>query len=175
MVYKNFCEPLSKVHGNCLSIKLFIRQLVDYPDRDHPFVFSSSNWVSLSLAINMAGNDKIKFFQFIQKIYQEIGIHPRRSNQKRNAINWKKWLNLFCLAQFFITSAAYLLFDAKSMIEYGMAFFTCATVVASTIIYLVLFWQMKNTLDYIERCERFVEKSESVLGFTIFQGVKICF
>lgn len=112
------------------------------------------------MTVIMAGGVKIQLFKFIQNTYQAIGIYPPESNQNRNLNNWKKWFNLFCLAQFFITSASYVLFEAKTMIEYGMVFFTCATVVASTIIYLVLFSQLKNTSNYIGNCERFFEKSE---------------
>lgn len=108
----------------------------------------------------MAGGDEIKLFHFIQKIYQDIGIHPsRRSNEDISRINPKKWLMLFCLVQFFITSAAYTAMEANSMIEYGITFFSCATVVASVIIYLTLFGQMENTSNYIGNCERFVQQS----------------
>lgn len=67
---------------------------------------------------------------------------------------------LFCLAQFFITSAAYAAFEASSMIEYAMAFYTCVTVAASTIIYMELFLQMRDVLNYVDNCKQFVGSSE---------------
>lgn len=108
----------------------------------------------------MAGSGAIKLFLFVQKTYQDYGLLLPESNQKHSPINWRFLLMLFCLAQFFITSAAYAAFQASSMIEYAMAFYTCVTVAASTIIYMELFWQMKDVLDYVDNCKRFVESSE---------------
>lgn len=108
----------------------------------------------------MTGGGTIELFSFIQKVYQDIGIFPPKSNQSpKSHINLKNWFILFCLVQFFISTAAFL-FHANSMIEYGMVFFACTTTVLSITVYLIIVWQMKNILKYIENCERFVEKSE---------------
>lgn len=116
--------------------------------------------VSLSLAINMAGGGAIKLFKFTQKAYQGIGIYPPESNQSRSRINAKNYFFLVCQAQYFITTAAYLLFEANSMIEYGMTFFTCTTVITVIALYTILLGRMQNILNYIENCDRFIEKSE---------------
>lgn len=108
----------------------------------------------------MAERGKIKLFQFIQKTYQEVGLLAPQSNQKCSRINTKNCLILFCHAQLFITSACYSLFEGRSMLDYGMVFFTCTTAVFGFITYLILLWQMDNILSYIEHCERFIEKSE---------------
>lgn len=108
----------------------------------------------------MAGTVRIGLFKFIQKAYQEIGISPSDANQNRKFINSKKWFIPFGLVQFFISSAAYLMIKANSMIEYGMAFYSCMTVLFYFTIYLISFWQMKNLLNYIESCEQFIEQSE---------------
>lgn len=130
---------------------------------------TESNSVSLSLILNMAGGDRIKLFKFIQKSYQEIGIHSSHSDQNCRSINLKVWFILLCHAHFFISSAANLVFEANSMIEYGMACYTCSTTVFSIVTYLISFWQMENILSYIENCERFIEKSEySEIIYTLF-------
>lgn len=108
----------------------------------------------------MAGGGKIELFKFIQKNYQAIGIYPPGTNMNCHSINAKKWLIIFSLGQMFITSLIYLFVEAHSMIEYGMTFHTCGALVLSIIVYSILFWQMENILNYIENCERFVEKSE---------------
>lgn len=113
----------------------------------------------------MADRDKveIKLFRFVQKVYQNIGIFPLKSNQSRRrrfSINLRKWLLIFCHAQLFITSAAYLLLEANSNIEYGMTFFICSTVALSMFVYSILVWQMRNILNFIENCEQFMGKSE---------------
>lgn len=118
-----------------------------------------SDLVSLLLTIKMTGGGnggKIKLFRFIQTTYQTVGIIPPQPN----SINTKKWYFLLGLVQFFISTVAYLLFEANSIIEYGMVFYTCTTALFSFVVYLVLHWQMKNTLNFIESCDRFIEKSE---------------
>lgn len=110
----------------------------------------------------MAGGvGTIKLFKFTQKTYEVIGAPLPKSNQNRSCIiNSKKCFYLLSLAQFFISSAAYLLFEANSMIEYGMVFFTCLTVIVALIQYLIFLWEMKNILNFIKNCERFAAKSE---------------
>lgn len=118
----------------------------------------------------MAGGagDTIKLFRFIQKTYQAIGVFPPKSNQNRSPINFKDWFFIFCEVLFFISTAAHLFFEANnSMIEYGLIFFTCTTSIFCIVTYLILFWQMKNILNFIENCERFVEKSKYRLLFFI--------
>lgn len=118
------------------------------------------NSVSLPQTISMAGANRIKLFKFIQKANREIGIHPSHSNQISRRINSKVWFIILCHADFFISSAANLVFEANSMIEYGIACYTCSTAVFSVATYLISFWQMENILKFIENCERFIEKSK---------------
>lgn len=112
-------------------------------------------WFSSSLTINMAGGDKIKLFQFIQRTYQLFGIYPLQSNQNRSPINWRKFGFLFNLVQFFLSTIAYLLIEANSLNKYGMGFYTSITIAVFS-----FFWKMENISNYIENCERFIEKSE---------------
>lgn len=112
------------------------------------------------MADSSDGSGRIKLFKFIQKSYEHNGIFPSESNENRGPINSRNTLDLFCHAQFFISSAAYLLVDANSMIEYGMTFYVCITLVTSSVIYLTEIWQMKNISNFIGHCERFIEMSE---------------
>lgn len=111
----------------------------------------------------MTTGDKIKLFKFIQKTYRQIGIDPPKSDQNRSPLNSKNCFFLIFHAECFITTAAYLCFEANSMIEYGMAFYVCVSISLSTIFYLTLFWQMQNVLNFIKNCDRFIEKSEYIL------------
>lgn len=105
--------------------------------------------------------DKIKLFKFIQKTYHGIGIFSPKSNQIPSSINSKNWLNLFCHMEFLISSIAYLLFEANSMIEYGLAFYICTTVLTSLIFYLIPLGESENILNFIQNCEQFInDKSE---------------
>lgn len=105
------------------------------------------------------GDGTIKLFQFFQKTYQDIGILPPQSNPYRS-INLKKWFILFGHAKCIITSAGYLVFEANSMIEYGMVFYICVSTVLTITFYLTLLWKMETILSFIENCERFVAKSK---------------
>lgn len=108
----------------------------------------------------MADDGKIRLFKFIQKIYQEIGIQPPKAHENRSGINTNKWFFIVGLGQLFVTSVAYLILDANSMLEYGRAFFSSITVLTSIILHSIMTWQMENILNYIGNCEQFIEKSE---------------
>lgn len=118
-----------------------------------------------------SGGDSIKLFKFIQKTYRDIGIYPPEPNQSRSPINSKNCFFLYCLAQFSLTSYAYFWFQANSMIEYGMVFYTCSTTILSIVVYLIQIWQMKKFLNFIENCERFVEKREYSMQFIVYWAV----
>lgn len=106
----------------------------------------------------MAG--PIKLFQFIQKCHQTIGISPFRPNQKQRLTNLIQTILLISLAQFMLTTAAFALFDAKSMFEYGFAFYSFVTMINCIAIYLILIWQSQNTLEFIKSGEAFIAKSK---------------
>lgn len=106
------------------------------------------------LSINMVGCATIQLFKSAQSICQEAGIYPSEFNHRR------RYTILFCLANNFISTAGYLIFEANSMHEYGMVFFNCTTELFCCMLFTILFWQMKNILNHIEKCERFIEKSE---------------
>lgn len=107
-----------------------------------------------------AGDDKIELFKFTLKICQAIGVFPAAYNQNHSPINRKNCYFLFCPVQFFISTAAYLLVGANSMIEYGMAFYPCLTTVFAIFSYSSLICQSETILNYIGNWEQFIEKSE---------------
>lgn len=102
----------------------------------------------------------IKLFSFIQKTYHDTGINPPTCNQNRSSINSKNWIILCCLTLILLPSTAYLLLEANSLIEYGMAFFICVTVIGLFIVYLIPLWESKTIFNFIENSEQFIEKSE---------------
>lgn len=112
-----------------------------------------SVWCQLS---KMTGS--IKLFQFFQRIHQTLGIHPSRSNQKKYPIEWRKILFLVCFAQILFT--AIFMLDAKSMFDYGFAFFLLICLINAHVIYLIFIWESENTLEFIQCCEVFIEKSK---------------
>lgn len=100
-----------------------------------------------------------QLFQFIQKTHQAIGIHPSQSEQKQCSINLKNKIFLFVNAENTVTTIAFIVFDAKSIIDYGIAFFVMSTTINITIIHSLFTWQVENTLKFFENCEEFIEMS----------------
>lgn len=83
----------------------------------------------------MAGS--IQLFQFVQRFHQTIGIYPCQSNQKQHPINWTQAIFSICSAQSMLTTAAFLVFEAKSMFECGLVFFILITMINAIVIYLI--------------------------------------
>lgn len=102
----------------------------------------------------------IKLFQFIQKFHKIIGIYPSQAKRKQCPINLTQTIFLICSAQIMFTSAAFSVFEAKSMIDYGFGFYMLISIINIIVIYLVFIWQSQNTLKFIETCEEFIEKSK---------------
>lgn len=135
---------------------------------------SRSGISSLSF-INMAG-DSIKLFQFIQRYCQTIGVYPPRPNQNRYYMNSMNWFAFFCLDQFLISTAGFILFEANSMAEYTTTFFICLITVGCNIFSLLAFRQAKNISNSIGNWEVFIEKSESytaliIISFQYIQNI----
>lgn len=114
--------------------------------------------ISYMLTIKMT--DSIKLFRFIQIFYQFYGIYPLQLSQNHRSFNVKKCVFLICGVQCIVSSLLFLLFEVKSMFEYGMTFYTLLWTIFSMGLYLIPAWQMKETLEFIECCERFIEASK---------------
>lgn len=115
---------------------------------------------SLSQCIRMVAGDAIKIFQFNQNYCQTVGIalpESKRSHYTRNAVNL---VLILSLVQFTIALAEYLLYDAKSMSEYGVTFFIIICIIDAIIDYLIILWKFEDILNYIKTCEAFIEKSK---------------
>lgn len=113
---------------------------------------------NLSIAI-MASS--IKLFQSFLEIHKFIGIHSSQPNQKQWSFNSRNEIFLIISAEFAFSTAAFCVFDATSMFDYGFASYIIITIVTSIIIYLLFVWEFDETLDFVENGERFIEKSKS--------------
>lgn len=104
----------------------------------------------------MAGS--IKLFQFVQKYNQIIGIYSSQSTTMQGSINSTQAFFWISCAQIWFTIAAFLVFEANSMFDYGFEFFAFISIINGIAIYSIFIWQSQNTLKFIENCERFIEK-----------------
>lgn len=112
--------------------------------------------------------NSIEFLQFFRKCHQTIGICPPQPNQKPCLINWTKTILLISCVQVMFTTVAFLAFEAKSMFDYGFAFYVLISIINSMAIYLIFTWQSRNTFEFIGNCEQFIEKSKWMVLFEAF-------
>lgn len=108
----------------------------------------------------MASQNSIKLFQFFQRYCEAIGMEVPQSNENRFKLNAMSLFFIFSLIEYWIASAAFMLFDANSMSEYGMTFVILCCDGIVIIVYSVMIWQLKDISNYIEFCERFIEMSK---------------
>lgn len=115
-------------------------------------------------ASKMAGHTSIKLFQFNRKYNQAVGIYwpTIQSNQmaRQCSINSKNLLYIICLTEFLVSSIAFILFEAKSKLEFSMTTFSIHTITTVLVMYLLTVWQIGNILKLTDNCEKFIEKSK---------------
>lgn len=141
---------LIKSHYFCLCIRLFFCCENDKENANDRSV------ISFKLFVKMASS--IKLFQFVQQCHQIIGVFPSQSNQNQRLIKSTKTKFLIFSAQLMVSTAGFLVFEAKSMFEYGFTFFILISIINSIVVYLIFIWQSKNTSKFVENCEGFIEK-----------------
>ena len=72
------------------------------------------------------------------------------------------------------TAIAFLIFKAKSVVDFGRAFISVLCLAAVEIIYLIFVWKKEKTFECIETCEMFIEKSnyfpfdDFIIFYTLF-------
>lgn len=110
----------------------------------------------------MAGGS-IKLFQFTQNYCKAIGIRAQRSNRNCGTLNSKNWIFVVCSTQYGIATVAYLLYDAKSMCDYGVIFYTVFSIVLGFLTYFATVWKRKDIQQFTENCEAFIEKRKQIL------------
>lgn len=107
----------------------------------------------------MAGHP-VKLFQFIQKLYDAVGIHSSPPHQTRCSFNRRIVIFLICSEQSILSASAFLLFEAKSVLDIGISVFFLLCLFLGLISYLIPVWQMGNISEFIESCEAFIETSK---------------
>lgn len=111
----------------------------------------------------MASSNSIQLFQFIKKFGQTIGICTPRSNRNRYALNSKNWIFAIFTAQYAMATVAFIVYDAKSVVELGIALVQLNNTIISMLVYFIINWKMDDILKFCESCERFIEKSKQNL------------
>lgn len=97
----------------------------------------------------------MELFRTIRNFYFWIGINLSQSNQIIKIFTFSS------LTIAFILIADFFLFEAKSVVEYGLSFYILSTVLFVLLNLLLTVLEMPNTLKLIERFEQFIEMSKS--------------
>lgn len=104
----------------------------------------------------------IKLFQFNQKYGRIIGMESSQLNSAGSTISVKNVLFFVSEAQFIVALSAFMVFEAKSMLDFGTTFFATSSTVLGVFLCLIYVLQMKNYSAFIGNCERFIGKSEYI-------------
>lgn len=101
----------------------------------------------------------MELFHFLQKIYKATGTYPLKINQSCS-LNIRNLFYSISLILFFISTTAFLIFDASTVIELTETYFISLTILAVTANFFVHFWKTVNALDLIAKFEEFIKKSK---------------
>lgn len=115
-----------------------------------------SGWAGISLLSIITMASSIKLFQFVQKFHRALGIYPSYSSSSCSRLK----LVLICLIQVGLTLFTFLLFEAKSMYDYGFGCCILISQIIAIVTYLSFVWQSKNTANSIANWEKFIAKSK---------------
>lgn len=103
----------------------------------------------------------MKLFQTIQKLNRLLGLSPE-SNQSYS-LNAKNVLILYTQIQGFIYTAAFGIFQAKTMREYGDAFYQSVTELSAAINLWNFIGEINRLYNFIEKFEGIIQKSKPTL------------
>lgn len=101
----------------------------------------------------------MELYQSIRKYYFWIGINPPKLNQ----IYLYDLIKIFIFSSLtiaFVLVTGFFLFEAKSIVEYGLSFYISSSVLFVLLNLALTYFEMPNTLKLIERFEHFIELSK---------------
>ena len=113
---------------------------------------SSMSQFSLHSIVAMAGS--IKLFQFVQSIYQTMGIYSHQLNQ-HFVFNIRKMYFLFGITFFIIGHFGYFL--SEKTYE---TFYRFISQLITLLDLMLTIWRMPTILHLIETCEKFIDRSK---------------
>lgn len=111
-------------------------------------------------------DNQLRFFQFVQKYYQTMGICPIQSSANhlsqsipKFSINTKSLFFLLSMSLLTLSMMCFLLFDVTNMQDFGTSFYAFFCGLKLLMDYLNTVWQMPNIMRLIKLSERFIAKS----------------
>lgn len=114
-------------------------------------------WISFLSIVTMTGT--IKPFQFLQHLYQMMGILSPRPTDIFS-INPKKLFILMGMITLSTSSFAYFLFETTFAQDYGESFYGFITKGITLVDFIVTVWKMPTILRLFKMYEKFIERSK---------------
>lgn len=102
----------------------------------------------------------LKFFKLIRELFRKMGIHLCQSNQNRT-YNLRNSFILIILAQMFVASAVFLLFEADSIEGYGQSFYLTATSLLLLFLWPYFIHNMDNLFHLMNQMDKFGQNRKS--------------
>lgn len=106
----------------------------------------------------MAGSTKL--FSLNREYYNALGIRPIKLKTHRESMNARSLTLIISLVLWALSSAAFLVYEARSLLELGISFFATCIAVLLTCVFLMIIWKIKDTWLFFENCERFIGRSK---------------
>lgn len=107
--------------------------------------------------LNMANS--VRLFEFIKKCYRIVGLESTQENRQHPSFNSTNCIVISLMVQMIMSLVAFLLLEAKSVLEYGRIFYGLESTVSAMIIYVISIRQINNISTFIEDCDGFIESS----------------
>lgn len=115
----------------------------------------------ISFILTVVMSSVVKLFITQRKLYKTLGIDIYQSQIWRSmrSINGRSLLFLISALQFYISTTAFLVFEAQTADEYGMTFYISITIVSVAINAITIAWQMDKIFILMRNYEEFIDKS----------------
>lgn len=101
---------------------------------------------------------KMKLLQSVREYFKNIGISY--SNRRDLPINWINLVYFIAFTQIILSRGAFIVLEAKTAIEFGLAFYTFVCGLATTAAVSIIIWKNENMFNILQNLEKFVEKSK---------------
>lgn len=103
----------------------------------------------------------MKLLRSVRKYFETIGIHSLHPNRRVSPINWISFVYFIAVAQVIIARGAFIILEAKTAVEYGLAFYTFVCGLATVAAISIIIWKNEKMFNLLLDLEKFIEKSKS--------------
>lgn len=153
-LYKTFLK-----HFEVQTYELWVSYWVipfDFSIKD-TFVLSNC-LTSISFGIEVGAMARsIQLFESIRIYFGVLGIFPPNANEN-SSLNWRNLLVIFSFIQNGISSLVFFMFEANSVLDYGITFYTYTSMMYCVWYFVAFIWRTPQIFQLIESCQQFIEQ-----------------